>query len=358
MALPITIPAGTQLYKYQLTARIGGGGFGDVWLARDLTIAKDVAVKILEAGTTTIDERLIEARIGNQLNHQNLVKIHYADVVHYSGLDLVLIVMDYHGSGSVLGQVNAGNFLTLPQAKACLIDILRGLEYLHELGIYHSDIKPNNILIGPNGEHLLTDYGISCLSPTLGPVAPRNAYRLHIAPEVLNSMQIDAHTDVYQLGLTAFRLLNGIGTLHDKYNRIGDAAFIDLVQRGTLIQANDYQPFVPRALKTVINKAISVNPVDRYQSTLDMRRAIEGLAFPGYWSCSATGQLRGHSGEYQFHFEENILPSGTFNFTALKTNWNNGRVTKIGPYCGRKLSRKHTEELKKRFMQFVVTGNP
>ena len=358
MPLPVVLPPGTHLYKYQLTACIGGGGFGDVWLATDMSINKVVAVKILEAATVTIDERLNEARIGNQLNHQNLVKVHYADVVNHGGYDLVLIAMDYQAAGSVLGKLNSGNFLTISEAKSCLIDILRGLEYLHELGLFHSDIKPNNILCGANGEHLLTDYGISCHSPTLGPVTPRNAYRLHIAPEVLGARQIDGHTDIYQVGLTAFRLLNGIGCLRDKYNRLGDAAYVDLVQRGRLIEAGDYQPFVPRALKTIINKSISVNPADRYQSTLDMRRALEGLAFPGYWTRTATGQLIGHSSGHQFHFDEQVLPGGIFNFTALKTNGSSGRVTNVGAYCGRRLTRAQTDDLKKSFMQFVVTGSP
>jgi serine/threonine protein kinase len=358
MSLPFTIQPRTKLYKYELTARIGGGGFGDVWLANDIAVNKQVALKILEAATVTVDERLSEARIGNQLTHQNLVKVHYADIVSHNGINLVLIVMDYLPEGSVLGKLNPGNFLSIPEAKSCIIDILRGLEYLHELGLYHSDIKPNNILCGANGEYLLTDYGISCHSPTLGPVAPRNAYRLHIAPEVLGSMQIDGHTDIYQVGLTAFRLLNGISCLLDKYNRLGDPAYIDLVQRGRLIEASDYQPFIPRSLRTIINKAISVDPADRYRSTLEMRRALEGLAFPGHWTCSATGQLIGHSTGHQFHFEEEPLPGGTFNFTALKTNGSTGRITRVGAYCRRRVTRATADELKRRFMQFVVTGNP
>jgi eukaryotic-like serine/threonine-protein kinase len=358
MALPFVIPPGTRLYKYDLTNRIGGGDFGDVWLANDIAVNKEVAVKILEAATVTVDERLTEARIGNQLTHQNLVKVHYADVVSYNHIDLVFIVMDYQPAGSVLGKLNPGNFLSIPDAKSCLIDILRGLEYLHELGLYHSDIKPNNILCGANGEHLLTDYGISCHSPTLGPVAPRNAYGLHIAPEVLAAGQIDGHTDIYQVGLTAFRLLNTIGSLRDKYNRIGDAAYIDLVKRGRLIESAEYQPFIPRSLKTIINKSISVNPADRFGSALEMRRALEALSFPGYWSCDATGRHIGHCGGHQFHFDELALPGGLFNFRAFKTNGTSGRVTNVSAYSGNRLTRIQADDSKKKFMQFVVTGNP
>lgn len=356
MPLPFELHPGTTVYKFQLIARIGGGDFGDVWLANDCAVNKQVALKILEAATVTIDERLTEARIGNQLTHQNLVKVHYADVVAYNGINLVLIVMDYQPAGSVRGKVNPGNFLSIPDAKSCLIDILRGLEYLHELGLYHSDVKPNNILCGANGEYLLTDYGISCHSPTLGPVAPRNAYGLHIAPEVLEEMQIDVRTDIYQVGLTAFRLLNGIDCFQDKHDRLGGPAYIDLVKRGRLIEASDYQPFIPRALRTIVDKAIKLTPADRYRSTVEMRRALEGLAFPGYWTCSPARQLIGHSAGNRFHFEEQALPGGAFNFTALKTNGNSGRVTNVSAYCRKGLTRTQANDLKKKFMQFVVTG--
>jgi hypothetical protein len=131
-----------------------------------------------------------------------------------------------------------------------------------------------------------------------------------------------------------------------------------LVKRGRLIEAADYQPFIPRALKTIVNKSISMNPSDRYGSALDMRRALEALSFPGYWTCDATGRPIGYSGGHRFHFEELALPSGLFNFRALKTSGLSRRITNVSAYSDNRLTRAQVDDLKKKFMQFIVTGNP
>lgn len=86
--LHVSLNPGDKIYKYELKQPLGAGGFGYVWLAFDSTINKEVALKILPP-TTTIDERLKEARIGNQLAHDNLVKVHYADVVNWNSQKLV-----------------------------------------------------------------------------------------------------------------------------------------------------------------------------------------------------------------------------------------------------------------------------
>ena len=347
---------GEQLYKYQLQNRIGGGGFGDVWLAHDHSIDRDIAVKVLDASTVSIDERLREAQIGNHLQHANLVKVHYADIVTHKGINLVIIAMDYYKNGSILGRINAGNFIPIPIVVKCLIDILRGLEYLHEQGIYHGDIKPQNILLGASDEGVLTDYGISCYAPSLQPVQPRSAYKLHIAPEILNDNHINIQTDIYQVGLTAFRLINGIGAIQDKFNKLGEQKYYQLVQKGNVIQTTDYQPFVPRTLKAVINKAIHVDPSRRYQSAVEMRRALERLSYPGFWTLNAAGIFEGYNSTCEFWFDENPRGGSLYDFTALRKNKTTGRETRIHKFCLQRANRKQTDELKGDFMQYVVLG--
>ncbi len=351
----VQINPGDSIYKYFLQKSIGGGSFGDLWLAHDQTISRDVAVKVLAQGVT-IDERLQEARIGNHLEHPNLVKMHYADVVQYNGIDLVIIAMDYHANGSILSRVNAGNFMPIPDVIGFMADILRGLEYLHELNLYHNDIKPNNILIGDTNQGVLTDYGITCFSPNGQPVQPRNWYKLHIAPEILNSNQINVQTDIYQVGLTAFRLLNGIGYIRDKFNALGEHEYYQLVKKGKVIQSNDYQPFIPRNLKSVINKAVHVEPDKRYQSAVEMRRALERLSYPGYWTCDPTGAYIGYNKKYKFRYEINPRGSRLFDFVAYKTNISSGRETQIGDYISKKITIKEVRVKMSKFMQWVVTG--
>lgn len=357
MIMPPHVPlnTGDRLYKYELQARLGGGGFGDVWLAHDHSISRDVAVKVL-ATNVTIDERLQEARIGNHLDHQNLVKMHYADVVQHNGVDIVIIAMDYHANGSIMNGVNAGNFMPIPDVIRFMVDILRGLEYLHELNLYHSDIKPQNILVGTSNQGVLTDYGISCHSP-VGCSAPhRGFYKLHAAPEVLQNGHVSVQTDIYQVGITAFRLLNGLGMVRDKFNSLGQTDYYQLVQQGKVVQSGDYLPFIPRNLKSVVNKAVHVDPANRYQSAVEMRRALERLGYPGYWTCDPSGGFVGHNANYEFRFDEQPKGAKLFDFTAFKKNKATGRETRVGEYSTKNVHRKQSDEAKRNFMQWVVTG--
>lgn len=326
-----------------------------MWLAHDKTIAKDVAVKVLDQGIT-INERLTEARIGNRLDHDNLVRMHYADVVNHNGSDLVIIAMDFHANGSVLSELNSGNFIPIPRAISLVIDILRGLEYLHELNLFHSDVKPGNILIGDSNQGVLTDYGITCHSPTGIAVRPRNAYKLHMAPEILSNSGIDIHTDIYQTGLTAFRLLNGLGQVRDKFRKLGQSDYYKLVSAGKVIHPNDYLPFIPKNLKTVINRAVNVDPTKRFDSAVEMRRALERLSYPGYWSTDASGNFIGSNGQYEFRFEEHALNANSFEITAYKKKFSSGRETKIGQFSQKNLTAKERDASKRDFMQWVVTG--
>ena len=194
---------GTQLYKYTLGHRIGGGSFGEVWLARDQAVDHEYAIKILKPGTP-INERLREAQIGHVLEHNNLVRVHQADVVPINGQEYVIIAMDYMPSGPITKLANPSLFLNLPDVIRIGIDILRGLGNLHSHDFIHNDVKPENVLIGSNGQGMLTDYGIVGVTNNGAPVAPPTFYKIHAAPEVLQQYQITAQTDVYQTGLTLF----------------------------------------------------------------------------------------------------------------------------------------------------------
>ena len=345
-----------QIYKYRLLNRIDGGSFGEIWLARDESIARDVAIKILDASQASINQHLLEAQIGNRMEHANLVKIHYADVVERQGVQVAVIVMDYLRNGSVINALNPANFLPIKVTLPILIDVLRGLEFLHEQDMYHNDIKPKNILVGDGNEGILTDYGISAPGAGQTYVTPRGAYRLHMAPEVINNRHINAQTDIYQLGLTMFRLLNGIGRLRDKYQSIGEDAYNRMVQNGNVVKASDYLPFIPQNLRTIIGKAIHVDPARRYQSALEMRRKLEGLSYSGNWTCVADGSFLGECRTNFYRFEEVSIGRNVYSFNAFKRNKASGNETRIGDFCKPRIDGAATQQLRKRFIH-AACGN-
>ncbi len=264
--------------------------------------------------------------------------------------------MDYFENGSIIGKFNNRDFIPIPDAIKYLIDILRGLEYLHEKNFFHGDIKPKNILIGSNGEGILTDYGISCSAPDLIPVHDKGAYTLHIAPETIQERQICAQTDIYQIGITAFRLLNGNTSIKRIFDRIGKDQYFELVLSGNLIKPENYLPFIPRNLKAIINKAIDVNPSKRFQSALQMRRALEHLKCHGYWTCDSDGNFEGINGKYVYRTQ--IIPKeeSKFDFFVFKKNSSNGRETMAQKFCHKNLLENQLDKISKEFMQRVVTS--
>ena len=346
-----------QLYKFNLIQRIGTGGFGEIWLVLDQSINRQVALKILDASQTSIDEHIQEAHRGNLMDHANLVKIHYADVANRNGTDLFLIAMDFQQNGSVLNLLNAANFVPIKTVLPIISDVLRGLEFLHEQDLYHNDIKPKNILIGNSGEGILTDYGISVVGTGQAYVTPTQAYRLHTAPELIANNHINAQTDIYQVGLTMFRLLNGIGKLRNKMNSLGEAEYYRLVQNGNLIKPADYLPFIPRNLKAIISKATHADPAQRFQSPLEMRRRIEALSYAGDWTVTPGGVYTGQCVANEYRFDDSRRTDGSYDFTAFKKNKRSQNERRIGPLSKQRATKREAEKAKKDFMQQIVMGN-
>lgn len=334
-----------QIYKYELLNNIGGGNFGEVWLAKDKSIDSICALKLLYKNTGTVDERLLEAQIGNHLQHNNVVNIKYADVVRTEGLSepIVVIAMPFYRNGAVTSKVNSCNFIQTDLAVKCLIDVLRGLEYLHENGYYHCDIKPNNILIGDNGEYILSDYGITCYSPTLSAVQPRQCYLPHTAPETLSNSIYDIRTDIYQLGLTAFRLFNGIAEISSSF--LSDrAAFEKSVLEGKVVSNAKYQPYVPKKIRRIITKAISANPDDRYQSALEMRRALEQVSLKGYCTSNAKGEVEVVVGHITYRYSLIPTRDKLFDVVVYQKNQNSGRETIARRYCSKGLKQSEVKK--------------
>jgi len=349
------LSSGDLLYKYRLLKPISDDGcFGDVWLANDNAINKPLAIKIIDTSRTSIDEKLLEAQIGNRMDHDNLVRVHAADVVTIDGKNAVVIAMDYLEDGSICSKANAGNFVDIPIATKAVTDILRGLEFLHDAGFYHNDIKPRNILLGPRGEAVLTDYGISEATKNGQAIKPKFFYFPHKAPETFDHNLIDRRTDIYQVGITLFRLVNGINLVSDTVTSYTEDHCRSLIKDGNLLDAAGWQPFVPNSLKRVIKKATDCDISKRYNSALEMRRALEGLLFPGGWTCLPTGELLGCCRGYNYRFE--IISAKKHRFVAYKTNLKSGRETKISAFSEMRLTKSSLENVKKRFMKAVVEG--
>lgn len=353
--VPVALVPGMRLYKYQLVSRVGSGSFGEVWLARDVTVQRDYAIKILQPGVA-IDERLREAQIGNRLSHNNLVYIHQADVVPVLGDHAVILAMDYYPDGSVESLANPARYLPLPAVLRIARDILQGLEYLHARSFYHNDIKPGNILRGQHGQAMLSDYGITGVSLNGAPVAAPNAYVLHRAPEVETTGNIGVSSDIFQVGMTLARMLIHLDHLRSVRAAIGSAQYTQDIASGKLLKAKDFGSHIPAAVRRVILKAVHPDPAERYASALDMRRSLEKLNYPGFWTVDSAGNEVGVAGGYEF--SQSIVPiaGGMFDVICSKRNVASGNKQRVSQFCQRGLNRTQAEAGVAAFKKYVVTG--
>lgn len=353
--LPVAWPisTGTTFYnKYRPLRAIGRGSFGEVWLAQDQAVNHEYAIKILNPGIG-IDQRLREAQVGHAFTHNNLVRVHQADVATDGK---VVIAMDYLPNGAITTLANPHNFLPLPIALRTAIDVLQGLEHLHLHSFFHNDVKPQNILRDPMGHARLSDYGIVGVSTNGAAVQPSSWYVLHAAPETVAGNGIEARTDIFQTGLTLFRLLVGLGTLEAKFNALGHAAYAAALAKGALVTTADFPIFIPNSVRRIVLKSIHFDPAQRFQSALEMRRVLEKLAFHGHWSVNAAGQLVGDDARHTYRFEHVSAAGTSASVAAFKTNKSSGRETRVTAFTARNITEAAAKKLVGNFIKAVIDG--
>jgi eukaryotic-like serine/threonine-protein kinase len=190
---------------------VAAGGMGEVYRARDAVLEREVAIKVLHptlAGDSGFVERFRrEARSAAGLNHPNVVNVH-----DWGAVDRVyFMVMEYVRGQSLRDVLNAEGLLAPGTAAEVLLQVLAALDHAHRKGIVHRDVKPENIMLTPEGVAKVTDFGLARAyadgrSTQTGTVAGTVQY---LAPEQLQGEPADPRTDLYSLGVVAYELLTG-----------------------------------------------------------------------------------------------------------------------------------------------------
>jgi tRNA A-37 threonylcarbamoyl transferase component Bud32 len=217
-AVPTPLPGGpvmpgSRFGRYQVERHIGRGGMGDVYLVRDTVINRQAALKTIRPDTDLDPKQIIEmrqrfyreAQTAGKLNHPHVVTVY--DVGEDLGMSY--IVMEFV-EGQTLTQWMKKQKLSVPQIKHVIYHAGLGLAYAHEQGVFHRDVKPDNIMLSTTGGVKVMDFGIarvveSSLTKT-GSVMGTPAY---MSPEQVNGHKVDGRSDIFSLGVILYELLAG-----------------------------------------------------------------------------------------------------------------------------------------------------
>ena len=207
---------GRTIGNYEILDKLGAGGMGVVWKARDTRLDRLVAIKMLPAEKAADPERkrrfVLEAKAASALNHPNIITIH--DISCEGGMDF--IVMEYV-RGKPLDQVIPRKGLRLNEVLNYAIQIADAMARAHGAGIVHRDLKPGNIMITDDGLVKVLDFGlvkeVSSVSPETSMATIPGQMALgtpaYMAPEMALGEPVDGRADIYALGCVAYYLLTG-----------------------------------------------------------------------------------------------------------------------------------------------------
>ena len=244
--------------KLQLDGVIARGSFGVVFRARQIAVARDVAVKVLHAGLALEPEagRLFreEIRAIGKIDHRNVVRIFDADETPDGQLYFVMELLE----GPTLQQLADRGPMPQPRAIALVGQLLDGLAAVHAAGHIHADVKPSNAVVcggGPDERVVLIDFGLSRLRRPDTPAEAVGGTRTFMAPEQMWAWQVDARSDVFSAALVLVKLLTG-------WHRTGDEVAPPLA---------GFDPALRRALE----RALAEDPSER-PSAIDFACALRG----------------------------------------------------------------------------------
>lgn len=263
---------GKELDGYRILERIGRGGMGTVYRAEQLSLHREVALKVLppELGRdATFRERFLrEARAAAQLNHPNIVQVY--DAGEADGL--LFYAMEFVPGGTIEDRILASpGGLPLDEALRYLSDAAQALDYAANKGIVHRDVKPENLMITELGGVKLADLGLA--HPVRGDRddAGRFGTPHFLAPEQARGEPVDIRADLYSLGATFYRMLTGETMYHGRTAR--EIVRKQIQEPPPPLRAK--RPDVPEAIERIYLKLVAKDPDERFSTPAELLSAIE-----------------------------------------------------------------------------------
>ena len=269
--------------RYEVGELIGRGGMASVYRGRDLTLGREVAIKILEsdlAADATFRTRFrLEAQAASRMSHPTIVRVYDAGEDTETDADgntraVPYIVMELV-SGQTLKDIIAAGPVTIDDAIRYTDGILEALEYSHRAGVVHRDIKPGNVMVTSAGQVKVMDFGIArAVSDSSSTVAETTAIlgtAAYFSPEQAKGEPVDSRADVYSAGVVLYELLTGRPPFR------GESPIAVAYQHvsETPLAPSELVETVPRSLDAVALRALAKDPFQRYQDAASFRAALD-----------------------------------------------------------------------------------
>src|SRR4030095_7045497 len=266
---------GTKLSRYEIRSKIAEGGMGEVYLARDTEISRDVAVKVLPSTFSTDKDRLQrfhqEACAAGGLNHQNILSIF--DVGKHDGSPYVVSELL---EGETLRKRIGGTALGHKRAIDYALQIANGLAAAHEKGIIHRDLKPENIFVTNDSRVKILDFGLAKLTQLDGNQSQTDVPTRRVdtdpgvvmgtvgymSPEQLKGRTVDQRSDIFSFGAILYEMLSGRRAFHGE----SAAETMSAVLKEDPPELSDTNRSVSPALERLVNHCLEKNPEARFHS--------------------------------------------------------------------------------------------
>jgi formylglycine-generating enzyme required for sulfatase activity/dienelactone hydrolase len=272
---------GRTIGHYEIVEKIGEGGMGAVYRARDIRLDRSVALKMLPGDSVANAERkrrfALEARAASALNHPNIVTIYDIDAA--DGVDF--IAMEYV-DGHTLADLIPADGLEPTRAIQFAVQMADALAIAHQSGIVHRDLKPSNIMVNAQGRVKVLDFGLAKLiEPLSGDGAPTRTIQTregmilgtvsYMAPEQAEGKPVDQRADIFSFGTVLYEMLSGV----QPFRRDSDLGTLAAIVRDEppALDAGHIPPMV----RLVVKRALEKNPAVRYASGAELASALAPL---------------------------------------------------------------------------------
>ncbi len=273
-ALPPDALVGKTIAGYKVLEKVGAGGMGSVYRAEQLSLHREVALKMLAeklvSDSAFVDQFVNEARAAGQLNHPNVVQVYdvgEADGRHYFSMEYI------HG-GSLESKVpKIGEGVPWVDTLPWFLDAANALIFAEKKGILHRDIKPDNFMLGQDGSVKLCDLGLAKKSESADLLAQGIIGTPHfIAPEsIRRKTEVDGRADLYSLGCTFYRILTG----KNPYPGATVKEILLAQLNAPIPRVSAGQAEVPKDLDDIVYKLMQKDPAARFQNAEELWDALE-----------------------------------------------------------------------------------